>query len=204
MVRTVCILILSFFAWAIAEKKALNTIDVKDAWDQFPSASIDSGEKIIFEVPGKETVKSLHERVLEHIRNERLEQIQTKISNILHGRSSDAGAHIEAGILYAENYFYNFALKEFVLAGELEPRNYNVYNNIANVYYLTSNFDEAVRNYEKSLSLRPNDPLTLLNLSFILYETGKFEEARKRFLVAALINPTLNTAQYRVIISGEK
>jgi tetratricopeptide (TPR) repeat protein len=189
-----------------AEKKELTTIELHDAWKEYPPASIsapDNAERIEFR-PASGNESSLHDRVLQYVQNQRLQQVQEQISNTVKDYSDQYHKHIQSGILYAQHSFFSNALTEFSRARTLQPENHTAYNNTANVYYLSHDFDNAIHFYEQSLRVSPGNPLTLLNLSFIQYENGKLSKARENYHRAVLIQPTLLKDRYRVLISGNK
>ncbi|MFC1504703.1 tetratricopeptide repeat protein [Spirochaetota bacterium] len=198
MLKKIFILIV-ILSLSVFTQDDMTTIDVHDAWDQYPAADFKSKSDKELSLPDGDTVKLLHERILNYIKKERLEYVKARVAEILNNKMQDDNAHIQAGVLYAQNFFYKESLKEFNTAKKINPKNFNTYNNIANIYYLTGHFDLAMQHYKKSLEIEKNDPLTLLNLAFINYELGNFTEARDYYFRAVLIEPSLDRKEYKVI-----
>ena len=192
-----CIILAANFLSADEEK--LNVIDVNDAWQKYPSSSIQSKDAKDLALPDLSTAKKLHERILEHIKTERLAQIKSTIEAMISSNENNDAIRIKAGVIYAQNYFYTEALAEFDIAFRLNPENSKALNNAANVYYITGKYEKAAEYYSRSLQINKNDPLVLLNLSFLYYELGKFDQARECYYKAILIDPSLNKPEYEVI-----
>lgn len=61
---------------------------------------------------------------------------------------------------------------------------YRIYAMTGFIYHREGRFARAVRNYERSLELNPNDVETLINLSLIYNDLGRYEEGADKYKLA--------------------
>ncbi|OGC45598.1 hypothetical protein A2V49_03845 [candidate division WWE3 bacterium RBG_19FT_COMBO_34_6] len=76
--------------------------------------------------------------------------------------------------------------------------NYNVYNEMGNVYFAKNDMTTAFKYYQKALDLRPKYPTSLHNIGLINLKLGKIEDAKKLFESAVEIDPTFYDSYYRL------
>ncbi len=138
---------------------------------------------------------------IQRLLKEKEEYLKRFSDEILESATNMATAYNEVGILYAENYYYPIAIQYFISSLKTK-KDWNVFNNIANVYYIVGQDDLAIKYYKMALGARKDNPLILLNLSFIYYEKGKFKQAKKFYLKAVTIDPTMDQPEYKVL-AGE-
>ena len=80
-------------------------------------------------------------------------------------RRQEAESHYEYGILYLQNGKYNLAQREFQKAGELNPKDYRLYNGLGLTYYFQGKFSFAIKEYEKAIKLNPKYPDAYNNMA---------------------------------------
>jgi len=80
-------------------------------------------------------------------------------------RRQEAKSHYEYGILYLQNSKYHLAQREFQKAGELNPKDYRLYNGLGLTYYFQGKFSLAIKEYEKSIKLNPKYPDAYNNMA---------------------------------------
>ena len=190
----ILLLILSLFCGK------LTTIDVHEAWVNYPSAEAGK-EKYEIGFPDQKKLNKFNKENLETIKKDKLLYLERMAKKILTNKS--VTAYTDVGVLYAQNSFYSNALYYFFKGIEVDIKSSTLYNNIANVYYITRNDKLATKYYRKALKYSRNNPITLLNLAFIHYETGDFKKAKKYYLIAVTIDPTIDRPEYKVIASEE-
>jgi tetratricopeptide (TPR) repeat protein len=61
---------------------------------------------------------------------------------------------------------------------------YRIYALTGFIYHREGRFARAIRNYERSLELNPNDVETLINLSLIYNDLGRYEEGAGKYRLA--------------------
>jgi tetratricopeptide (TPR) repeat protein len=72
---------------------------------------------------------------------------------------------------------YGLALKEFLAAISADPLHPEAHKNLARLYYLKKNFDNAALMYQRVTELDPGDLDTYVNLALALIELKRFNEA---------------------------
>ncbi|MBN8217556.1 MAG: tetratricopeptide repeat protein [Spirochaetes bacterium] len=187
---------------AFAGEKSLTVIEVRPAWEKFPPADFGTNAVRLESLP-IDAITNLTARHTGMIRASRLAWLGNFARTNLE-RDGGFKTHVEVGMAYAQNLFYSEALEWMQRALALNQNSSYVYNNLANVYYLSGDIPLALTNYFLALSISRNDPRTLLNLAFIHYETGLPQEAKKFYLKAILIDPALDRPEYQVLAGDEK
>lgn len=89
------------------------------------------------------------------------------------------GGHIELGALYVQMGRYEEAKTELLQATKLNKNDARAYVELANLYLLTSDTAEAIRQCNRALAIDPNDDGTNRGLAIALMRDGKYEEAEK-------------------------
>lgn len=89
---------------------------------------------------------------------------------------NEADIYINRGNSYYRNKNYNKALEDFQKASEIETKNYKTYYFMAKTEFLLDEFDIAIYNLEKSITLNPKftDGYFWLGLAYI--QTNKSKE----------------------------
>ena len=85
--------------------------------------------------------------------------------------------------------FDDESLKEFLLAAHFMPNQAEPHNNIGQVYHVQKRYDEALKSYDKSLSLDPGYDLAYVNRGKTLLVVGRKDQAIADFRRALQINP---------------
>lgn len=68
------------------------------------------------------------------------------------------------------------ALIYYQKAIEVKPNDFNVYNNIATIYYLQKNYKESLENYNKAIKINPSNSSTFYNIALVYNALGKKKE----------------------------
>ncbi len=74
---------------------------------------------------------------------------------------------------------YDKAIDSYLEILEIEPKNENCYNNIANVYAEKKEYKKAYQTLDKGLTIVPTSHLLLSNYGFVYSEEGKHKQAIK-------------------------
>jgi len=195
------LLIIFIFSLALYGAK-INIIDIHGAWRKFPSADI-SGTKTDINFSPSQKYKSQNITDFTAIKKEKIAYLAEVSGKLIKTNPKDK-AYMSAGILYAQNGFLEKSLTLFQKALTFNKANGDIYNNIANIYYIRRKYDEAIKYYLKALDYSENNPNILLNLAFIYYEKGEFDKARENYFTAILIDPTLDSDKYKILASESK
>ena len=86
------------------------------------------------------------------------------------------------GVAYFSLKNYELALKDFKQAYQTNPNHIHVLNNLATAYQLLGNSVSAKLYYNKALSVNPSFKEARVNLSAILYNERKYDEALRTIL----------------------
>ena len=80
------------------------------------------------------------------------------------------------------------ALSSFIKAYEISPYNVQVLNNLGSAYEVTGDHENAKRIYLEAIEISPDFPDPKLNLTVILFNEGKYDEALKLVKQVKAIN----------------
>ena len=94
------------------------------------------------------------------------------------------GGHVEIGALYVQMGRYDEAKTELLKATELSKTDARAWVELANLYLLTGDTSEAIRQCHRALGVDPNDDGANRGLAIALMRDGKYEEAEKVLRVA--------------------
>lgn len=108
--------------------------------------------------------------------------------------------YIMRALINADRSSFTEALADFAQAQQMDPENGDVYYQMGQLYYLTSDFDRAEENFIKAKQFNPKNLYAYIQLACIIYKQGKFEESVKAFTEAKL---TFNTSPEVVNYYGE-
>lgn len=81
---------------------------------------------------------------------------------------------------------------------------YRIYALIGYIYHKEGKFSRAIRNYERSLELNPNDVETLINLSLIYNDLGKYEEGSNKYKMGIEIMQRNSSLQINTDKTGDE
>lgn len=76
------------------------------------------------------------------------------------------------------------------------PENADAWTQLGNLYFDTSNFESAIRSYNKSLALKPNNANVQTDLGVMYRRSGKPKEAVAAFDKAVQIDPKHEIARF--------
>ena len=78
------------------------------------------------------------------------------------------------------------------------PYSYRVYNNLGDVYANEGNYDLAIENFKKSVTLRPGYADAIHNIGFSYLQKGELDRAKTYLKQAYEMNPLLYQAAYKL------
>jgi len=179
----------------------LSIIDTHKSWEQYPSATPEEKSMKDPELNLKKLLEYNNNTITELLKEKTL--YLSEMAKIILKTNNTHSGYCEVGILYAQNYFYKDALNYF-FKGLKKKSDWNIYNNIANIYFMTREDKLAIKYYGLALKMKRDNPIILLNLSFIYYDKGNFKKAKLYYLKAVIIDPALDREEYRVISGDNK
>jgi len=86
----------------------------------------------------------------------------------------------------------------WIAAQKASPDNYEVYNELGNVYYREDNLQEALVNYDKALRIRPQYPEVFHNAGLVYIKAGQLDNAKRMLAQSLKLNPNLYESYYRL------
>ena len=89
-------------------------------------------------------------------------------------------------------------IPHLLAASEAHPEDAGVWVALGNAYFDANQPPEAVKAYERALTLRPGDPNVLTDLGVMYRRLGKFREAVARFQAAAAAAPGHVQSRYNL------
>jgi tetratricopeptide (TPR) repeat protein len=92
-----------------------------------------------------------------------------------------ARAHINMGIAYVKSGQYTSALKEFLIAEKITPKDAEVHYYLGVSYYGKGLREKAAEEFNKALSLNPEYSEAHNYLGTVYLETGQYEKAIEEF-----------------------
>ena len=99
--------------------------------------------------------------------------------------TSQAQVHYVLGIAYLQEQDPTRALREFLTAVEIDPRNPDIHSALAQAYQLRRAYPEAERHYLRALQLRDGDPHVQNNLASLYLDMERWDDAIRQFSRAA-------------------
>jgi RNA polymerase sigma factor (sigma-70 family) len=100
-----------------------------------------------------------------------------------------ASHHHLAGLIEVCRRRYDLAAREFQRASMLEPHNVNHKLEMGMIYLLEGAHVEALRAFDESLKIKPDEARALTYSCEALLNTGRLRESRQRITLALEINP---------------
>jgi superkiller protein 3 len=99
---------------------------------------------------------------------------------------------------------YPEAIKSLQIASKEGFMNANSWNLLGSAFFKTENYQDAIKAFNKSIELQPDDEQVLINLGSVYGTIGNFEKAIQCMSKALEINPYNQRAmQYLSMIYGE-
>ncbi len=89
-------------------------------------------------------------------------------------------------------------IPSLLAASQAHPNDAGVWVALGNAYFDTNQAPEAVKAYERALTLKPGDPNVLTDLGVMYRRLGQFQEAVARFQAAAAAAPTHIQSRYNL------
>ena len=112
-----------------------------------------------------------------------------------------AEIHTRLGAAYYEIGNYAVALSELKEALQADPDHSHAYDVLGLVYMALREDDEAERNFQRALSLNPQDSDANNNYGWFLCKRKRFDEGIEHFM-AALKNPLYSTPEKSYVNAG--
>ena len=108
--------------------------------------------------------------------------------------ASNAGAHVNLGVIYMRRKHWPQALKEFHRAEVLAPEVAGIHWNIGLAQYRQNNFTDAIAPLQKAVRLQPDAQQSTYLLGLCYFLTERYDEAVQR--LEPLWAGQLNNVQY--------
>jgi type IV pilus assembly protein PilF len=112
-----------------------------------------------------------------------------------------ARVHTELAGLYYERGNMGVALEELRIALAADPNYAPAYNVLGLVHMDLKEYPQAQQNFERGLSISPNDPDINHNYGWFLCQTDR-EDVSLRYFLAAIKNPLYATPQKSYALAG--
>ncbi len=100
-------------------------------------------------------------------------------------KQETAELHMEIAIAYIQKDNLPLALKELLIAEDIDPKNPVVHSNLGLVYFLRERYELAERHYLQAISYKPDYTEAKNNLARVYTEIGQYRKAEP-FLIEAL------------------
>jgi tetratricopeptide (TPR) repeat protein len=151
--------------------------------------------------------KNLEESAFKLINSQKIEEGMQVYREILKYDPLNGNAFLQLGwALYRQGY-YESALVDTKKAIELNPKNEENYNLLANIYSSQNNGELAIENYKRAveMTLTENQKVYLLsNMSTTYIDLLEYDEARKVLSLAMSIDSNFTHAWWHIGILYEK
>lgn len=131
-------------------------------------------------------------------RTEDLRILQAQVSNqenAVRVQPENAFAHAGLGSILRKAARYEDAMHAYRVAVYLEPGNLEFRNNIAVLHLLQHDTTAAIQTFERMVEVDPSNVASWFNLGSINAMSGKIEQARNAWTVAAGIDPENEAVQ---------
>lgn len=176
-----------YYRWK--KEKKTEITKVHDAWVAYQPATLPPAVWSPV-VPTKDKIDVVMARELTIQKTKKVQGIIMPYQNALVKNPDDLNARMQLGLAYAENEFYDEAIKEFnnII---VKKEDSDALTNLGNIYLLTGNIDKAMEEYKKAETVAPEDAEIKINLAITYYKKGALKEAQTKFREAVNINPTL-------------
>jgi len=116
------------------------------------------------------------------------------------GRAIAAQKHVDRGVKYLDRGKYEKARKEFSIAIELDPQNYEAHYYLGLTYYRWRKYDDGIDYFRVAIRLHPDDPVWVsqvrIHLGLSFEYIRKYERAEREFYAALTLDPTNREARH--------
>ena len=106
--------------------------------------------------------------------------------------------HENLGVAYREQERYDDALREYLIARDLEPLMAENHYDLGNLYLSLGRSDDAAHEYEWAVRLKPGLPFAHFNLGVYYEGKGRLVDASREFARTAAISPGSPYAHYEL------
>ncbi len=111
------------------------------------------------------------------------------LENVVRVKPDYATAHIDLGVLLAQQGRMPEAARHYTEAIRLDPANDLPHANLGGLLANSGRLEDAITHYREAIRLRPDNPITRYNFGLALTRTGHDAEAAAEFREAFRINP---------------
>ena len=154
------------------------------------------------QIKANEEMKVLAQGAIEAIRAGRDDEGIQKFNEIILKVPTCSDCYYNLGVAYSNKQQYAEAEASFQAAIEIAPNTGNAYAGLANLYNAQEKFDLAQQASTKAAELASasggGNAEALYNQGVILWNTGKFAEAKAQFESAVKIDPNMAMAHYQL------
>lgn len=112
------------------------------------------------------------------------------ISELIKEDSTDAALFEQRARLYLDNKNFNLAMRDMLVAIELDPKNHNYMLTLADIYLSMGLLENTMEALDRSLELQPGNIESMLKLSEIAIMLKKYNKALEYADMAAEIDKT--------------
>ncbi len=120
---------------------------------------------------------------------EKLDQAEKKIRDVLSKDKSVLEAHYILGNILSKHKKYEDSIAEYKAALEIDPEYYDAIFGLAIIYKLTKQTDEAIIGFKRLASMNPRDTKSFLHLGDLYEERNELDEAIEYLKYGASIDP---------------
>lgn len=113
------------------------------------------------------------------------------LNNLITRQPKNVKAYFFLSGIYKLNTDYTKCIEVLNKAALVKPDDADIYRELAGFYYFYNRLDEAIFNYEKSISLKPTIPQAFYDLGLCYIKKGDKVNARKNLIKAKELNPGL-------------
>jgi Tfp pilus assembly protein PilF len=154
------------------------------------------------QIKDREEMQALAQGAVEAMRAGRDDEAIEKFNEILARQPACSDCHYNLGVAYSNKQDYAAAEAAFQQAIEMAPDSGAAYTGLANVYNAQKKFDLAQQASAKASELGSASGVggaeDIYNQGVILWNAGKFAEAKVQFEAAVKANPMMAMAQYQL------
>lgn len=155
------------------------------------------------QVKAQQEMQALAQGAVDAMRAGRDDEAIQKFNEILAKQPGCSDCHYNLGVAYSKKAQYPQAEASFQKAIELAPDSGDAYTGLANVYNAQKKFDLAQQASAKASELSAaggggGGAEGLYNQGVILWNAGKYAEAKTQFEAAVKVDPNMAMAQYQL------
>ncbi len=120
---------------------------------------------------------------------------------VAYKNKDDSWAHTALGIDYFNNGNKQAAIREMMMAIQINPENDRAYLNMGNLFALSGNFQQAIVYFKKALSIDSDCLDAHNNLGRAYMREGKFNEALSEFRQTVRISPSSVESRQNMVLA---